>query len=78
MRPCLAAAVSRERAQGELLARPDGFGAAFLPQVPGLARVCSTRARPPVAIFGPRGLCVYGRIGGPLSVWVSNYVCVAT
>ena len=32
--------------------------AAFLPQVPGLALVCSTHARPPGANFGPRGLCV--------------------
>ena len=31
--------------------------AAFLPRVAGLARVRSTRARPP-ANFGPRGLCV--------------------
>ena len=32
--------------------------AAFLSQVPGLAHVRSTRARPPVPNFGPRGLCV--------------------
>ena len=32
--------------------------AAFLPQDPGLALVRSTRARPPVPYFGPRGLCV--------------------
>ena len=32
--------------------------AAFLLQVPGLALVRSTRARPSVPTFGPRGLCV--------------------
>ena len=32
--------------------------AAFLLQVPGLAFVRSTRARPSVPTFGPRGLCV--------------------
>ena len=32
--------------------------AAFLLQVPGLARVRSTRARPSVPTFRPRGLCV--------------------
>ena len=52
--------------------------AAFLPQVPGLALVHSTRAGPPGASFGPRGLCVMVGSGGPISVWVSNYVCVAT
>ena len=51
--------------------------AAFLPQVPGLARVRSTRARPPVPILD-LGAMRYGRFGGPISVWVSNYVCVAT
>ena len=32
--------------------------AGFVPQVPGLALVHSTRAGPPGASFGPRGLCV--------------------
>ena len=32
--------------------------AAFLLQVPGLALVRSTRARPSVPTVGPRGLCV--------------------
>ena len=32
--------------------------AAFLLQVPGLALVRSTRARPPGTNFGPRKLCV--------------------
>ena len=32
--------------------------AAFLLQVPGLALVRSTRARPSVHTFGPKGLCV--------------------
>ena len=47
VRPLLAAAVTRERAQGNCwLDRM--VCAAFLPQVPGLAFVRSTRARPPV------------------------------
>ena len=50
---------------------------AFLPQVPGLALVRSTCARPPVPIL-VLGAMRYGRFGGPISVWVSNYVCVAT
>ena len=53
----LAAAVSRERAQGNCW-HDRIVWAAFLPRVPGLARVCSTRAMPLVPIFGPRGLCV--------------------
>ena len=48
--PMLAAAVSRERAQGKCW-HDRMVWAAFLPQVPGLARVRSTRARPPVPIF---------------------------
>ena len=51
--------------------------AAFLPEVPGLAPVRSTRARPPVPILD-LGAMRYGRFGGPISVWVSNNVCVAT
>ena len=51
--------------------------AAFLPQVPGLARVRSTRARLPVPIFDLGGMR-YDRFGGPISVWVSNEVGVAT
>ena len=37
----------------------------------------STRARPPVPLSDLRAMR-YGRFGGPISVWVSNYVCVAT
>ena len=51
--------------------------AAFLPQVPGLARVRSTRDRLPVPIFDLGGMR-YDRFGGPISVWVSNEVGVAT
>ena len=51
--------------------------AAFLPQVPGLALMRSTRARPLVPILDLGGMR-YGRFGGPISVWVSNYVYVAT
>ena len=51
--------------------------AAFLPQVPGLAFVKSTRARPLVPILD-LGAMRYGRFGGPNLIWVSNYVCVAT
>ena len=74
--PMLAAAVSRERAQG-ICWHDRMVWAAFLPQVPGLAHVHSTRARPPVPIFNLGGMR-YDRFGGPISVWVSNYVCVAT
>ena len=51
--------------------------AAFLPHVPGLALVRSTRARPPVPYFDLEAMR-FGRFGGPFSVWNSNYVCVAT
>ena len=55
--PMVAAAVSRDRIQG------NGWHdrmvwAAFLPQVSGLALVRSTRARPPGANFGPKALFV--------------------
>ena len=40
--------------------------AAFLLQVPGLALVRSTRARPSVLTFGPRGLCVMVGSGAQL------------
>ena len=36
-----------------------------------------SRARPPVPILDLGGVR-YGRFGGSISVWVSNYVCVAT
>ena len=48
--PMLAAAVSRERAQGNCW-HDRMVWAAFLPRVPGLARVRSTRARSPVPIL---------------------------
>ena len=74
--PMLAAAVSRERAQGNCW-HDRMVWAAFLPRVSDLARVRSTRARPPVSILD-LGAMRNGRFGGPISVWVSNYVCVAT
>ena len=55
--PMLAAAFSREKAQGNCW-HDRMVLAAFLLQVPGLALVRSTRARPSVPTFGPRGLCV--------------------
>ena len=55
--PMLAAAVSRKRAQGKCW-HERMVWAAFLLQVQGFAGVRRTRARPPVPIFGPRGLCV--------------------
>ena len=58
------------------MARLDGFGS-FLPHVPGLALVRSTRARPLVPSFDLGGMR-YDRFGGPILVWVSNYVSVAT
>ena len=56
--PMLAAAVSRERAQGNCW-HDRMVLAAFLPQVPGLALVRSKRARPPVPILdlGGYALC---------------------
>ena len=76
VRPCIAAAVSRERAQGNCC-HERMVWAAFLPQVQWFAGVRSTRARPPVPILD-LGAMRYGRFGGPILVWVSNYVCVAT
>ena len=60
--PMLATAVNRERAQGNCLLDRMVW-AAFIPQVPGLALVRSTRARPPVPILEPRGLCVLKESG---------------
>ena len=48
--PMLAAAVSRERAQGNGWHDLMVWAASF-PQIPGLALVRSTRARPPVPIL---------------------------
>ena len=48
--PMLAVAVSRERARG-ICWLDRMVWAAFLPQVPGLAHMLSTRARPPVPIL---------------------------
>ena len=48
--PMLAATVSMERAQGICL-HDRMVWVVFFPQVPGLALVRSTRARPPVPIF---------------------------
>ena len=54
----LAAAVSRERTQG--ICWQDWMVlAASLPQVPGLALVQSTRARPPVPIFDLGGYALW-------------------
>ena len=74
--PMLAAAVSRERAKGKCW-HEQMVWAAFLPQVQVFAGVRSTRARAPVPIL-ELGAMRYGRFGGPIPVWVSNYVCVAT
>ena len=41
--------------------------AAFLLQVQGLALVRSTRARPSVPTFGPKGLCVM--VGSGAQLW---------
>ena len=56
--PMLAAAVSRERAQG-ICWHDRMVWAPFPPQVPGLAFVRSTRARPPVPIFDLRGYALW-------------------
>ena len=54
----LGIAVSRERAQGNCW-HDRMVWAAFLPQVPGLARVRSTRARPPVPILDLGGYALW-------------------
>ena len=56
--PMLAAAVSRERAQGNCW-HDRMVWAAFLPQVPGLARVRSTRARLSVPILDLGGFALW-------------------
>ena len=53
----LAAAVSRERAQGNCW-HDRMVWAAFFPEGQGLPGVRSTRARPPVPILDLGGLCV--------------------
>ena len=54
----LATAVNRERAQG--ICWHDGMvWAAFLPQVPGLALVSSTRGGPPVPILDLGGYALW-------------------
>ena len=55
--PMLVTAVSRERAQRNWW-HDRMVWAAFLPQIPGLALVRSTRCKAAGANFGPRGLCV--------------------
>ena len=56
--PMLAAAVSRERTQGICL-HDRMVLAASLPQVPALALVQSTRARPPVPILDLGGYALW-------------------
>ena len=56
VRPCYRT-VSRERAQRNCL-DDRMVWAAFLPQVPGLAHVLSTLARPPVPILDLGGLAL--------------------
>ena len=56
--PMLTAAVSRERAQGNCW-HDWMVWAAFLPQVPGLALVRSTGARPPVPILDLGGYALW-------------------
>ena len=54
----LATAVSRERAKGKCW-HDQMVWAAFLPKVPDLAFVRSTRARPPVPILDLRGYALW-------------------
>ena len=58
VRPWLAAAVSWERAQG-ICWHDRMVWAAFLPLVPGLTLVRSTRARPPVPILDLGGYALW-------------------
>ena len=54
----LATAVNKERAQG--ICWLDWMvWAAFLPQVPGIALVCSTRGGPPVPILDLGGYALW-------------------
>ena len=46
--------------------------AAFLPEVPGLARMRSTRAMAAGANFGPRGLCVMVGSGAQFRSWLAT------
>ena len=54
----LAAAVTRERAQGNCW-EDRMILAAFLPQNPGVALVRSTRARPPVPVLDLGGYALW-------------------
>ena len=56
--PMIAAAVSRERAQGNCWHNRMDW-AAFLPQVPSVALVRSTRGRPPVPILDLGGYALW-------------------
>ena len=56
--PMLATAVSKERAQGNCW-QDRMVWAAFLPQVPGLAFLRSTRAKPPVPILDLGGYALW-------------------
>ena len=58
VRPWLAAAVSKERAQ-QVCFHDRMVWAAFLSQVLGLAHVRSTRARPPVPILDLGGYALW-------------------
>ena len=69
--PMLAAAVSRERAQGDCW-HDRMVWAAFLPEVPGLVLVRSTRGRPPVPVFGPWGLLVMVGLGAQFRSWLAT------
>ena len=58
VRAMLAAAVGRERTQG-ICWHDRMVWAAFLPQVPGLALVRSTRGKPPVPILDLKGYALW-------------------
>ena len=59
----LAATVSMERAQ-RICWHDRMVWAAFLPQVPGLSHVRSTRARPPVPLLDLEGYALW-KVRGP-------------
>ena len=58
VRPCITTAVRRENAEG-ICWHDRMVWAAFLPQVPGLALLRGTRARPPVPILDLGGYALW-------------------
>ena len=73
----LAAAVSREREHKGFAGTSRWFGQLFFPKFKAL-HLCISHVQGHRCQFWTLGAMRYGRFGGPISVWVNNYVCVAT